>query len=728
MSGFADFSPSPPPLDMPGVPVIVYKFTSDTENEGGQLQILPNIVCLRVEKRIGAQPGRAVFKYILDPSGAIGDPSWPSTPEQVLADGASGPYIVAQDDRLVVMGYTDGGDPRIMHDGFAQAPRGKTNPTDLEIKFYTMGTPVRCSDTPVFGRLERNADDPEAGNIKLINVPVIFNPDGMANATDEGYDGALPWDADTTTPVFLDHFVCKARGIGRKWSLAMVVHYLLATYNDQTWVDYPALATLDTLFDGIKPLVPNGDIDPEDSETFTTDPIALREFDATGLPWPTVLEKLLKQYGFGFWWKLGINDDVEPIWTIQFFRFADDNPLSYTQVFLQDYGSDLDLSQTNVSAFALERDVEAVENVVVVYGRPDRFEGAFVLAPGFAINPADAFAPENFDWTEATEINNAMGDARDLDDYRLYVFDECGDGHTPLIKGAWGDFVEGPDNATSLAAILSPDGVDETGYSKRRRPGRRQLFTLDALGKPQPAQLLISPNYTGKVPGLWDGSGGWWEAGRAWDLLEDRLGIRLTADKIEAWHTGNKSISFGMNVTSKGGVIKAVSAQALVDETHFVLMLITCIEGDNSLFAEAPKRLASASKFTVKRYVDAMTRYRTDTICAYSWWNYPPEGKTGDAIVPRDDTKDAQYDAAQKRSDGEMPLLSGSVTLFGLVNTYDLTQRVTSIVGRDLDLQTNVDVTGEGAMYPMIVQVDFDLDGHQMTTLHLSDQREGRQQ
>jgi hypothetical protein len=63
--GFADFSPSPASLDIPGVPVIVYRFTSDANNSGGELQMLPNIVCLRVEKRIGAQPGRATFQYIL---------------------------------------------------------------------------------------------------------------------------------------------------------------------------------------------------------------------------------------------------------------------------------------------------------------------------------------------------------------------------------------------------------------------------------------------------------------------------------------------------------------------------------------------------------------------------------------------------------------------------------------------------------------------------------------
>jgi hypothetical protein len=259
---------------------------------------------------------------------------------------------------------------------------------------------------------------------------------------------------------------------------------------------------------------------------------------------------------------------------------------------------------------------------------------------------------------------------------------------------------------------------------KRRRPGQRHLFSLDASGKPKPAILLLSTNYDGPVPGVWNGGGTWFEVGRAFTILEDRLGVRLTAQSIEAWSTGNKALSFGVNVTSQGGIVKGVSAQAKANEQRFILMLVTVIEGDELFSAEAPKRTASPSLFTVKRYVDAQNRYRLNTIESSTWWN---NAIAAMPIIPRNDLKDAQFDAAQKRSDGEMPMVSGPITLFGLINTYDLTDRITSIVGRDFDLRTNAEATDEGAMYPMVVQVDYDLDGHQQTILHLSDQRRGRE-
>jgi len=725
MPGFSDFDPSAASLDMPMVALVVYRLTTDETNEGGSYELLPNIVPLRVEKRVGAQPGRAVLSYILDPSGSIGDPDWPSTPEDVLDPKATGPYILAQDDRVVIFGITDGGDPRIVFDGFAQAPRARMGGAEAKVELYAMGTPIRCADKPVWGRLERDADDPEDGLDTLIDLRVVFNPDGQPNATDEGHDGKLPWDDKVTTPTFLDPLVCFDRQIGRKWSLAMAVHYLLAACNDETWVDNGILSSKDELLDGRKPLEDGGDIDPADPATYTSAPIALKEFDATGMPWPVVVETLLAAYGFRMIFALSQGDDLMPKWSIRIFRAADDDPLSYKQVYLQDYGSDLDLARTNALSFGLERDAESVENEVIVYGRPDRYEASLVLAPGFVVLAADATDPTKFDLVDSADLSDGGDDDRDQSLYRDYVFDEAGDGHTGLADGDWTGFVEGPGEATSLVSILGgPKGTDESAYAKRRRPPRREIFTADQEGKPRHSLLLLSTDYEGPVPGVWDGSGDWYEAGSAWRLLDDRLGIRLTAKSVEGWQTGNKAISFGVNLMSSGGIVKGVSAQAVAGETRFVLMLTTVFEGDTLLNSDAKKRAASPSKFAVKKYVDGHDRYRLDTIVEDSWWNFPtdPAVKPAD-ILSRDDTKDADFEAAQVRAEGEMPPMSGPIALFGLVNTYDLGDRITSIDGRSLSLQTNAKGDGEGTMYPLVVQVDYDLDGKQETILHLSDQR-----
>ena len=151
-------------------------------------------------------------------------------------------------------------------------------------------------------------------------------------------------------------------------------------------------------------------------------------------------------------------------------------------------------------------------------------------------------------------------------------------------------------------------------------------------------------------------------------------------------------------------------------------MLTTVIEADTCLKVTATKRAASPGKFAVQRYVDAADRYGVGRIVADSWYNFPIGGQ-GDDLFPRNDAADAVADAAQKRARGEMPALAGPVTLFGLVNSYGLTDRITSVAGRNLSLITNAGAPDEGPAYPMVVGLDYDLDGRQLTTLHLHDQR-----
>jgi hypothetical protein len=723
--GFATFDPKPAILDMPMVPLLVYRLTTDQLNQGGKYQPLPNIIPLRIETRVGAAPGRAVFKYILDPDGPLGDPAWPSTPEDVITPGKSGPYLVAQDDRIVVFGVTGRGDLRILFDGFAQTSRAILDPSHCMVEFQAQATPVRLADKPVWGRIDRNPNDPDTTSPNILTtLPIVFNPDGQPNATDEDKDGDIPGSLypDLMTPMFLDTLTCQVRQIGRKWSLAMAIHYLLAVYNDQIWIKNGDLTIIDTLLDGRRPMMDdNGDWDVDNPATYTEAPIIIREFEATGMTWPKAVEELLKQYGFQMFYRLSMDANKRPVWLIRVYRVMNDDVTSYKQVRLQAYGSDLDLARTNTVSLGLERDTESVENEVVIYGKPDLIEGSFVLAPHFTISPADA-APANlkkYDLTDQNPLVEAADDDRDLDDYRTYVFDETGEGHWDWASG---DYVEGPDQATSLAQILSSKGNDETVYLKRRRPGRRNLLTTDINDEPRPSALVLSFDYSGPVPAIWDGTGHWHQVGNAWKMLDDRLGIRLTCKNPEAWQTGNEDLNFGINLKTSRGLIKGVSAQALPTETHFHLMLTTVIESDQALQIIAPKRQASPGKFAVQRYVDAADRYRTEKVAANSWWNFAVGGNA-DIIYTRDDDDDATADAAQKRALAEMPSIAGPITLFGLVNTYSLVDRITSIAGRNLSLITNLDLPDEGPAYPVVVGIDYDLDGRQLTTLHLHDQR-----
>jgi hypothetical protein len=724
MPGFADFEPSPAPLDRDAVPIVVYRLTTDELNEGGTYELMPNIRAMRIERRLGAKLGRAVLQYILDATGTISDPAWPTTPEQVLRPGAKGRYILAQDDRVVIGGITEDGVLRMLFDGFVNLPRGAVGPKECVVEFSASPTPIRCWDEPVWGRVQRSADDRTNAVLNsVLDLPVIFNPDGEPNATEEDDDGKLPWEDSVTTPMFLDEVACKSRDFGRHWSLAMAVRYLMATYNDNTWVSNGSLSTNDDLLDGIVPLDPSGDFDPDDDTTFTAAPIVVREYDATGVPWPEAVEHLLTQYGFQFQFHLQADPAGLPSWLVKIFRVADAAPETFERVYLQDYGSDLDPALTNATAFQLERDAEPVKNELTVYGRPGRVEVSAVLAPGYIPDAADATPAELARRAEdslAKGLSSGGDDDRDNALYRDYVFDETGDGHWDWESHAWKPIGS---LGTSLAAVLSPRGPDESAYARRRRPGRRDLLSKDDNEDPRPSLLLLSTDYKGPVPGVWDGTGTWFEVGHSWKLLTDRLGVHLTAASIEAWQTGNDAISFGKGLKSMGGIVKGVSAQAIPTETHFHLMLVTVIEGDSSLMAEAPRRGAAPGKFDVKQYVDASQRYARDVISKNSWWNYPDPGADPVVSVARDDGEDAKYDAGQKRSLLEMPPITGSIPLFGLSNTYELGDRVAEIEGRDLSLRTNAGATGEAPAYPLIVQIDYVLDGRQETVLHLHDQR-----
>jgi hypothetical protein len=202
-----------------------------------------------------------------------------------------------------------------------------------------------------------------------------------------------------------------------------------------------------------------------------------------------------------------------------------------------------------------------------------------------------------------------------------------------------------------------------------------------------------------------------------------RLGIRITCKNPEAWNIGNDKVSFGVNIKSAGGIVKGISAQALSLETRFHLMLVTVIQGDRQLkSAVAPKRAASPSPYDIWRVIDGSSRYKYQEITANSWFNQAA------LIAYRDDTQAATDDALSRRSAHEMPNMTGPVKVPKLTNAYSIGDRVTDLIGRNINLRTNVgDAGGEGPMYPRIVGYECNLDGEQSTTFHLSDDRGGIQ-
>ena len=119
-------------LDNPGaplwgyaLPVAVYAYSP-----GGGLSLLPNVLCLRVDRREGGMPSAARLTYVLDDvmSRNFG---WPNRTEQVFGLGApAGPYTLLPDQRIVVVATNPDGTPWPLFDGFAQVQDARINGGD----------------------------------------------------------------------------------------------------------------------------------------------------------------------------------------------------------------------------------------------------------------------------------------------------------------------------------------------------------------------------------------------------------------------------------------------------------------------------------------------------------------------------------------------------------------------------------------------------------------------
>ena len=168
-------------------------------------------------------------------------------------------------------------------------------------------------------------------------------------------------------------------------------------------------------------------------------------------------------------------------------------------------------------------------NVFTVESDPVRYEASFVLAPGFPVSPADAASASAI---KAFDRGDPSFSTVNHDKYRLYVFDETGEGHWSFTSSSM------VTKATDLSKLLAGDEENPLPYVKRRRVPIGTLFTTDPNRKPLRARLAISTNYGGSSPGLWDGSGSWQSVVGGFDLLADRLGIWVNVPNPNGWNIG----------------------------------------------------------------------------------------------------------------------------------------------------------------------------------------------
>jgi len=699
MPAFASIESTSVPLARPSAPVGVYRYSPGGI---GAYESLPNVRVLAIQYREGADPGAARFRYVFDGANPA---SLPNSFQDALSVDATMPGIVANDDRLVVLTFNPDGSPEVLFDGFAQVPQMGLAPDREMVTFLAFGVAIREWDTPIGGALMRDADAPTTVSDAETDLVTQFNPRGLPNATPDGADAVD--DFGNAYPTFLDPNLIRTPDLRRLWTLPMAIRYLCYRHNPaQKFVNNPDGDLLDAILDGRGP-GPGGGLLPEDPANHTSAPLVVPDNPATGKAWPTVVRDLLEPNGFGMAFRLGTDRDGNPSTTLDIFRQQDGSASTYKDLYLQPRGAALDPAQTNLAAAQLARDMSGVANAITVESELVRYEASFILAPGFPISPGDAVG---YTALAAFDRNGGSFSQANHDKYRLYVFDETGEGHWDWTKSALST------KAPSLGDLLGGEDDPEAGYVKRRRVPIGELFSTDPNRKPLKAQLSVSTDYKGIKPGTWDGTGTWQPVGGGFELLKDRLGVWINAPNPNSWNVQASRVA---GAVYPAGIVKGVEDQANVDAKHFTLRLTCVIEGDRVLSATADRRDSSPTAYPITRRVDARDRYARHVVAARSEFN-----PGTDPVVARDDSADAMAEAVARRAASEAGEVAGAVTISRFTRAYRIGDRIRSIQGRDLSLRTNAGApTEEGEVFPAVVGLSWDFDGNQQTTLQLSDQR-----
>ncbi|MGC8638721.1 MAG: hypothetical protein ACP5XB_02450 [Isosphaeraceae bacterium] len=699
MPGSFDFDPYAVPLAGLAVPVRVFRY-DPTQVSDQRYTLVPNVRCDAIQYREGPEPPVARFSYVLDDSAPSAD--YPSQFEQLWPLDAAGPYVVQNDERIVVLATAPSGRNRVLFDGFAQVPEVELRPDSQRVSFLAVGVAIRCWDSPIGGRYERDADDPNAGAVVSVDLPSRFNPGGRPNCTPDGYD-VDEADATCRYPVFLDAHLDRQPDPRTFWTLGKFARYVLAVYNDGSYVNNPDFTQLDALLEVRAPLEGSGFVDPDNSSDYTAENLIIRDFDATNMAWPDALSLQLGYAGFGMRFVTTEDEAGEPRHELDIYRKDAAGQAAPRNLELPGSGADLDPARCNVAALNLARDFRSIVNAITVETRQQRVEVSVVLAPGFAPTAGDETAANRAQFLRAN-LSTASGDVRRK--YRVYVADEAGDGHWDAGSTNWST------NALELSAIFPPTEQGKSTYVKRLRPGSSVLISTDADGHPLKAQLALSRDYSGPAPGIWDGTGTWQPISGGWELLDDRLGIVVTVEDPESWPIGDYT---GADPQEPSLTLRGVTSQSnpSAPNTRFVLRLTTVIEDDLMLPVVTPPRPASPTLFTIRRRVDARDQFGLDSVAAGSLYNPGSED-----IVKRDDTENALAHAQQLRAAYEFPPLRGSVTIPSLITAFRVGDQIGQINGRDVSFQTNIGVgQGESPVYPVIVGLSWEFTGDRQATV-----------
>jgi hypothetical protein len=677
------------------------------QSGSARFEVLPNVRCEGVRYQQGLTLPSAQFSYVLDDTVAY---DWPARLESLWPMGlAASPYVVQDNDELLVYLFTDTGDRFLLFDGFAQVPQADQS-GGIVLSFVAVNVAVRLWDDPVGGADYRDSDAPESGDLVPTSLPTWFNPNGRPNKTPAGHD--YHDGLDDQRGLFLDvETKSTTAGIPAYWNLADFCHYLAWTYNPtQTYVynfQPPTADTLDEYLVSVTP-VDGHFMDLTDPTTYTTSPITIRSFDATGKPWPEAAAEQLGYYGFQVF--INTYEDPEdpgaPVNDLVVYRTDGRDGNAPKAIYYPLHGTSIETGVPGFDGLAIARDHFEPYNAVDVEIAPKEYEVSLILAPGFEIAAGDS---SNIALYDSSKMANASAETRRK--YRYFTFDEAGTGHWNYGGNAWAT-----GTATSLDAVLgAPDADGLRQYVHRPRKGSHTVFAVDALGKPRKAELAISRDYAGPCPGVWDRSGTWRSLGDAsWKLDETGLAVWITADNPESWKLPKSADSL-----APGDVVRTISDLAsLAASRRLYLRLTTVIQGDVGLVT-ADRRDATPTPFAIYRRIDSRDHWRRQVAHVSSAFN-----STGAEVVIRDDEAKAQAHAESLRLANEFPSVVGSIRVPWISLGIGVGDAVGAINGRDISLATNAGTAaGEGPRLPYVIGIAFNLQNPQTTTIKLTDRR-----
>lgn len=728
--GSFDYDPPESEASSPATVVQVFRY----DGEGGYEE-MPNIQVLEVQKREGLEPMTAQLAYILDEvATAFG---WPAEFEQIMAlssasgsgdpDSAdAGRYVIQPDERLVIFTTDAGGVSEILFDGFAQTPQVNFAKGRQQVSFTAIGTPVRLFAYPVMDYLTAwdslKADEvPSPTEYQgVVQGPARFNPDGVPNCTpDEIW--FRPDDGDPC-PIFYRDSGIDAPDVVEAvpWSLADAARYILAYHlGDSEFVDPPDVEALDRILDRRMPkaqdpsdvLDPALFYDPDDPDTYIEEPIIIRDFDMSGMRWPDALDQLLSFSGFAAEFVTQDRGDGTPRTSINIYRKDAGGPYDPKTIGLQPRRATLKTSESMVEAFGIVRDYKDAFNAVTMDAYPAIFEVSIVLAMRGPIDAGDAIHPEEF---------SAGGEQGDSPRYRVWYADELGLGHVARDGSISTDaFDFGP----IFSGIYDPAVFNPIPTPLRRpRPSLGELVSLGDDGLPKRPTLYFSRDYAGDTAKPWDGTGTWQKLAHGWELMDERFGVRLTADNLEAWTIGEDPYG-----KIKAPIVRVITSMAVNSgvNTRFSLRLDGAVEADVRGFNDFPSRKASALKWDRYRYLSGKGSYRVKFIHESSPDFSGSRTSGGNATSYDRKALQAGYTwMAQSQTAGEDPALAGPITIPWHTRAYRVGDRISAIDGRGLSLRVNQGTdNGEAPAYPFVVGVSWSFGDKEQTTLDLSDYR-----